>query len=134
MGYKDPTKQREYQRLWRAKRRADFFLDKKCVECGSRENLELDHTDRSKKVSHRIWTWSKKRRLLEISKCQILCEACHKLKTTEELYGHFVTTTEYFCTFCKTMLDKSLFVKEGNRNRPHECKLCKSKRNKLRIR
>lgn len=81
MGYKDPDKQREYQRQWKAARRAEFFKDKVCVRCGSTKNLELDHIDRSTKVSHNIWSWSKKRREAEIEKCQVLCRDCHKAKS-----------------------------------------------------
>jgi len=72
---------REYQRLWIAKRRAEFFKNKTCILCGSEENLELDHIDPSTKVSHTIWSWSEKRRLEEIAKCQILCHDCHVRKT-----------------------------------------------------
>lgn len=65
-------------------RRAAFFQDKKCVECGSIEDLELDHVDPSTKVSHRIWTWSEVRRNEELAKCQILCRSCHQKKTAQE--------------------------------------------------
>ena len=74
----------KYQREWVAKRRADFFKDKKCVQCGSTERLELDHIDRETKESHSIWSWSEVRRLAEIAKCQVLCHECHRLKTRKE--------------------------------------------------
>lgn len=72
---------RNYQREWMKKRRATFFNNKKCTKCKSIEKLELDHIDPKKKISHKIWSWSKKRFLVEIVKCQILCEKCHKEKT-----------------------------------------------------
>ena len=72
---------REYQRKWLARRREEFFADKACVVCGSTEGLELDHIDPSKKVTHRIWSWSAERRNEEISKCQVLCAEHHKDKT-----------------------------------------------------
>ena len=75
--------QREYQRKWVAKRRADFFADKECIRCGSHEDLELDHVDPSQKISHNIWSWSEHRRLTEIAKCQILCHDCHVTKSQE---------------------------------------------------
>ena len=81
MGYKDPDKQREYQRKWQAKRRKSFFEGKSCAKCGSTERLELDHIDPTAKTSHNVWSWSKKNRDTELKKCQILCHGCHKEKT-----------------------------------------------------
>ena len=77
MGYIDKNKKREYQRIWMAKRREDFFCDKICKHCGDSEDSQLHHLDPSKKVSHSIWGWSKKRQLPEIAKCIILCRGCH---------------------------------------------------------
>jgi hypothetical protein len=82
MGYKDKEKQREYQRLWRERRRRDWF-DKNgpCIKCHSWENLEIDHIDPKLKTSHRIWSWSEKRRDRELAKCQVLCKVCHAEKS-----------------------------------------------------
>lgn len=85
MSYKDKSKQREYQRQWIAKRRSDFFAEKSCVVCDSKDRLELDHIDPSTKVSHAIWSWSQQRRETEIAKCQVLCHDCHQVKTTDFL-------------------------------------------------
>lgn len=81
MPYKNKDKQREYQRKWIAKRRADYFRDKVCARCGSEDDLQLDHIDPTTKVSHSIWSWSDKKRLAELAKCQVLCYICHKDKT-----------------------------------------------------
>lgn len=83
MAYKDPNQQREYVRRWIAKRRADFFADKSCVQCGSVDALELDHIDPDLKISHVIWSWSQSRRDKELAKCQVLCHNCHLMKTSE---------------------------------------------------
>ena len=72
---------RSYQREWIAKRRAVFFENKKCVECESNKELEIDHISPETKVSHNIWSWSKERFKTEIIKCQVLCNSCHKEKT-----------------------------------------------------
>lgn len=85
MPYKDKIKQREYQRLWIAKRRFDFLKDKKCIKCGSNKQLEIDHIDPKTKVEHRIWSWKESKRLLELSKCQILCNKHHLEKTIEQI-------------------------------------------------
>jgi 5-methylcytosine-specific restriction endonuclease McrA len=77
--------QREYMRVWIAKRRSDYFYDKHCVRCGSTEKLELDHVDPAQKIEHRIWSWTKVRRESEIAKCQVLCQTCHSQKSIEQL-------------------------------------------------
>lgn len=82
--YKDPEQQREYQRNWMAARRNAFFHDKCCVQCGSTENLELDHIDRNEKEDHNVWSWSEERRQKELAKCQVLCYDCHLEKTRKE--------------------------------------------------
>lgn len=72
---------KQYQLEWLAARRAAYLADKSCAVCGSTTNLEIDHIDPSKKVSHRIWSWSKARREAELAKCQILCITHHREKT-----------------------------------------------------
>lgn len=85
MPYTDWNKQREYQKLWVAKRKQEFFAENNyCVECGSNYKLELDHKDPTKKVSHRIWSWSDRRRNEELEKCQVLCRNCHRNKTNKQ--------------------------------------------------
>lgn len=84
MVYVDKDKQREYQRQWVANRKAEFFKDKTCARCSSVNKLELDHIEPELKVSHRVWTWTKVKRLEELNKCQILCESCHMDKTLEQ--------------------------------------------------
>ena len=85
MGYKDPDKQREYQRKRLVKARRDWVLaNGPCAECGSWSDLEVDHEDRSSKVDHKVWSWREKRRLKELKKCQVLCKECHKKKTAKE--------------------------------------------------
>lgn len=80
--------QRDYQREWIAKRRAEWFVGKECAVCGSIDNLELDHIDPSTKDlklrgSHNnaIWSWSAVRREAELLKCQVLCHDCHIIKS-----------------------------------------------------
>lgn len=69
---------RRYQREWIAERRAEFFSNKTCIDCGATENLELDHQDPTKKITHRIWSWSLMKRVEEIAKCDVRCNDCHK--------------------------------------------------------
>jgi hypothetical protein len=87
--------QREYQRAWCARRRSSYFSGKTCVDCGSPDNLQLDHIDRTTKVDHRVWSWSEQRRAEELKKCVPRCQPCHAKKTNRELgYDHTVHGTE----------------------------------------
>lgn len=85
MGYKDPEKQRQFLREWyqnvMKQRRLAWEAANTCVDCGSKENLELDHVDPSLKISHNIWSWSEKRRNEELAKCVARCHECHKKRT-----------------------------------------------------
>jgi hypothetical protein len=117
MSYKDKSKQREYQRQWIAKRRSDFFADKYCVTCSSRDRLELDHIDPSIKVDHRIWSWSQQRREAEITKCQVLCYDCHQQKTITFLSGTTHGTDSMYKKYqCRCFLCKE-YKAERNRRR-----------------
>lgn len=84
---RDKDKQREYQKNWIAKRRADYLVGKNCVICGSNQSLHIDHINRATKISHNIWSWSEARRLEELAKCQVLCRICHEKKTAQEFRG-----------------------------------------------
>ena len=85
-----PEEQREYQRQWVAKRRATWFAENgPCVRCGTWDDLQLDHIDRTTKIHHVIWSWSSARRNAEIAKCQVLCQLCHLQKSKEYREGQY---------------------------------------------
>lgn len=94
MSYKDLDKQREYQRKWTARRRADFLQGKKCP-CGSVEKLELHHREPRHKTDHRIWSWTLERRTAEIAKCDVLCRKCHENATRIQLERSLQHATEW---------------------------------------
>ena len=82
---RDKEKLRAYQREWLARRRADWLeLHGPCIKCGNDNDLQIDHIDPSQKISHNVWSWTEKRRQQELSKCQVLCKACHLKKTLEQ--------------------------------------------------
>ena len=84
MPYKDISKQREYQKQWRATRRREWFeKNGPCIKCGSWDDLEIDHVDPKTKIDHKVWSWSEDRRNTELAKCQVLCWSCHWYKTLE---------------------------------------------------
>lgn len=86
MPYKDRKVRNAYCLEWvRKRRRAWFDIHNQCAECGSTENLELDHIDPATKVDHKLWSWSRERRDAELAKCHALCLDCHKKKTREDL-------------------------------------------------
>jgi hypothetical protein len=83
MPYADADRQREYMRNWMRQRRLDWLMEHgPCVDCGSGNDLEVDHVDASTKITHRVWSWARERREAELAKCVVRCEACHDRKTT----------------------------------------------------
>lgn len=94
MPYKDPEKQRTYNREWLASRRAAWLADKCCAVCGAVADLEVDHIDSSEKVDHKVWSWSPARREAELAKCQVLCEKHHKKKSEASLDGSYKLTVQ----------------------------------------
>ena len=65
---------------------------KGCNHCGYNENacaLDLDHiSDNSTKPSHMRavrYEWNKARIKKELSKCQVLCANCHRIKTQKDI-------------------------------------------------
>lgn len=87
MPYSDPDKQKKFQREHCSRKRLAHItrFGGKCKNCESTYRLEFDHIDRSKKVSHRIWSWSEERISEELSKCQLICKKCHQEKTATEM-------------------------------------------------
>jgi hypothetical protein len=81
--YKDPARQLEYQRRWITARRRTALdsFGNRCVECGSSSDLQFHHRNPAEKLSHRIWSWSQPRIRAELSKCVLLCAACHLVYT-----------------------------------------------------
>lgn len=87
MGYKNPDQKRAYQREWLMSRRIAWIeTNGPCKMCGSKNDLEIDHIDRSEKARDiaTIWSLRKERREQELAKCQVLCASCHDSKTMAE--------------------------------------------------
>lgn len=70
------------------KRRAEAvaFLGGKCVLCGSVNNLEFDHIDKTTKMFDIAHCWNKPLEVFwtEVKKCQLLCDQHHNFKTIDE--------------------------------------------------
>jgi hypothetical protein len=89
MSYKDPKDRSRMMKRIYAERRSAWIKSQggKCIKCGSDKFLQADHIDPSTKIHHSFWTWSEARRELELSKCQLLCRACHFDKSHREQWG-----------------------------------------------
>lgn len=82
----DLNKKRKRQREWVAKRRQEWFSQNgPCKGCGSKENLELHHPNRSTKEDHKVFSWTKVRREVELAKCIVLCHDCHMIETAGQI-------------------------------------------------
>lgn len=90
-----PTKREDYNgymrkfmlaKYHRRRREAIRKLGGRCALCGSKRKLEFDHRDPSKK-SFSLWsgTVSEERFQMELKKCQLLCQVCHRDKTLRDL-------------------------------------------------
>jgi hypothetical protein len=79
-------KKREYLNKRRREQRQKMIqhLGGKCIGCGSTEDLQFDHIDRKEKTENisKLLGYSDERVLLEVNKCQLLCQQCHQYKTT----------------------------------------------------
>src|SRR5258706_2169879 len=90
MPIRDPEARKAYNLEYIKRRRLEWIgKNGPCRECGSWESPEVDHIDQSTKVSHKVWTWTKKRREEELVKCQVLCEKCHLKKTIVQNIARF---------------------------------------------
>lgn len=77
--------QNKYQLEWIRKRKEEWFSKNgPCVDCGTWENLQLDHVDPSQKVTHNVWSWRKDRRDAELAKCVVRCKTDHDKKSFTE--------------------------------------------------
>ena len=79
---------RRYQREWIAKRRAEFFADKACLDRGTTKHLELDRRGSSEQVNHRVWSWSAARREAELAKYDIRCSSCRRNRLADHQTRH----------------------------------------------
>jgi len=86
---KDREYHRTYSQQYYHTRRNKIIQDLggRCAQCGSSENLEIDHCDPSEKQFDigNLLNHSKEEVERELSKCQLLCHDCHKKKSDEEL-------------------------------------------------
>jgi len=74
------------------KRRLSWIFDNgPCIDCGSWDNLQVDHIDPKMKKFNPAQVWSRitEIRALELAKCVVRCKACHLVKTVGELKAKY---------------------------------------------
>lgn len=108
------------ERYHKRREEAKRILGGKCIVCGTTENLEFDHIkakDKSFGIS-KLWSVSKEAFEIELSKCQLLCQEHHKVKTKlfgdntsggwnrideyDHGSGHMYNKDKCRCTVCQT--------------------------------
>ncbi len=81
----DRAYHRNYNRKYYHLRRAEYIrlLGGECVICGSKENLEFDHTipDTKEFSIGKLMNYARAKVLAELDKCRLLCTTCHKKRT-----------------------------------------------------
>lgn len=123
----DPTKtyaaRREYllNRYHERMQMAIRILGGKCVECGTVEQLEIDHIDRKSKRFNMGQVYCRRESvfLTEIAKCQLLCNEHHVAKTLAErgqlpargTHGTFNSYRYCHCEICRAAVREA-----GRRN------------------
>ena len=67
----------------------DYLLEHPCIDCGQADPrvLEFDHRDNVVKVAiiSKMLDFTEEKVLSEISKCDVRCANCHRLRTVEQL-------------------------------------------------
>lgn len=127
-----------YERVVKERRRKWFEENGPCVDCGTWDNLELDHDDPAIKVSHTVWSWSDAKRLEELAKCKARCHGCHLEKTKRDLRlmdvnAHLRRADPpgmAWCCACQDFLPTDSFTKNKAKRRglENECKGCRRRK------
>ena len=115
---------REYQRKWIAKRRMDWIKKNgPCVDCGTWDDLEVDHNNADSKAFNvsQLWSLSKTnpRRIEELEKCVVRCVNCHLFKTVKQHershgYKHYLSKlTEHEVVLIRRLFSTGRYTKRG---------------------
>jgi len=82
---KEDRNKAELRRYHKRRQRMVEILGGKCQHCGTQEDLEFDHKDRTLKTMSisRMWSLSWEKLLKELEHCQLLCNSCHIKKSHE---------------------------------------------------
>ena len=114
-------------------------LGGKCVKCGSSEDLEIDHIDRTKKKLNvaKVWSHNKEKYAAELRKCQLLCKECHRKKTLVDLGKfdariiHGTVSSVRYCSCSSCKYGKSIWYKDRGLYQIYKKKLIKEYTKKI---
>lgn len=120
MPYADKDRNRECKRLWRRAKRAAWMSERVCVQCGATEQLEIHHIDPATKITSAMWDRNQEFLDTELAKCEVLCRACHRVKTTAYLRAKALARTT--CIHGHEMTPENTYWRKGGRKR--ECRTC----------
>ena len=89
------------------------LLGGRCVQCGTKRKLEIDHKDPKKKkldISRVLTIVENDKLKKELKKCQLLCHSCHMRKTVAErgqslAKGTHGTLSSYRYCKCQLCID-----------------------------
>lgn len=71
---------------WQTRRRLAWIAAHgPCKFCGSEEDLQVDHIDRTLKITNSIWGWNYQKLAEELKNCQVLCRKCNLQKYHDEM-------------------------------------------------
>jgi hypothetical protein len=132
--YADPARQREYQRDWMARRRAEALEGRACIDCGATERLEFDHRDPAEKLDHRVWSWSVARITAELAKCDVRCAHCHRRRHAAERRRHGIKRYQGgcrcdICRAAKSVANARYLERRRRESNPDE-RLCRPPRSR----
>ena len=114
---------REYtlRRYHERRQKAIEHLGATCRICGSENDLEIDHIDKSKKEIplNKLWSIAEDKFWKEIEKCQVLCKPCHEEKSIADMgrqkaKGKHGTVSSY--RYCKCEECKAAKRESNRRN------------------
>lgn len=100
------------------------YLGSKCTACGKNEHLQIDHINPTNKTMDLTTNYARPWLVLiaEMKKCQILCRACHRIKTSLEsrktvTHGKYYAAYPLKCT-CTLCIQYKVELNRKNRKFP----------------
>jgi hypothetical protein len=134
MANKDKVKYNAYMKVYMLKRYharrkiAIKYLGGKCIDCGSKKELEFDHIEPKEKSFSiaKLWSVKEEEFWKEINKCNLRCKNCHIIKTVLQngqtmakgTHGTLSARSYCNCNECKTAYN--IYKKEWREKRKNK--------------